>query len=162
MLTDKEIVQCLPHLKNYANYLDRGNSADLLQETFKKAFENRKLFKNNTLKGWLITIMHNEYVSLIIRKNAKKRDCKKEIERNLERTNIQQYDRIEINTKKLKNIIRNYKYQGKESIMLRYFFGLSYEDIAEFTGRKINSIKGDIHLFRKYMNLYYKLEDFIL
>jgi RNA polymerase sigma-70 factor, ECF subfamily len=162
MFTDKEIVQCLQNLKNYANYLDRGNSDDLLQETFKKAFENRKLFKNNTLKGWLTTIMHNEHVSLIIRKNAQKRDCKKEIERNLERTNIQQYDRIEINTKKLKTIIRNYKYQGRETLILFFIFGLKLKEIAEFTGRKINSIKGDIHLFRKYMNLHYKMEDFLL
>ena len=61
-----EIVQHLPRLRRYARSLQRNAASadDLVQNTMMRALEKAHLFHHDTnLRGWLVTIMHNEHVN---------------------------------------------------------------------------------------------------
>src|SRR5713226_756323 len=61
-----EITPHLPRLQRYARSLqrDRGRADDLVQDTMVRALEKAHLYRHDTnLRGWLVTIMHNEHVN---------------------------------------------------------------------------------------------------
>ena len=56
----------LPRLSRYARHLthDPSRADDLVQDTILRALQKAHLFvKNTNLRGWLVTIMHNEHVN---------------------------------------------------------------------------------------------------
>src|SRR5947199_9094288 len=66
-------LQIQPHLTRlmrYARSLVRNpvQADDLVQDTVVRALEKAHLYENNTnLRGWLVTIMHNEHVNSVRR-----------------------------------------------------------------------------------------------
>jgi RNA polymerase sigma-70 factor (ECF subfamily) len=61
-----EIAPHLPRLRRYARSLlrDSVRADDLVQDTMVRALEKAHLYQHDTnLRGWLVTIMHNEHVN---------------------------------------------------------------------------------------------------
>lgn len=64
----KEIADHLPRLRRYARALtgDRSASEDLVQDTVERALARFDLFRpESQLDSWLLSIMHNLYVSRV-------------------------------------------------------------------------------------------------
>src|SRR5216683_5621008 len=62
----EEIAPHLPRLRRYARSLlrDSVRADDLVQDTVVRALEKAHLYQHDTnLRGWLVTIMHNEHVN---------------------------------------------------------------------------------------------------
>src|SRR6266436_9567716 len=62
----QEIAPHLPRLRRYARSLlrDSVRADDLVQDTMVRALEKAHLYQHDTnLRGWLVTIMHNEHVN---------------------------------------------------------------------------------------------------
>lgn len=67
----KEIVDHLPRLRRYARALtgDGAASEDLVQDTVERALARSALFRpGSRLDAWLLSIMHNVYVSQLRRR----------------------------------------------------------------------------------------------
>src|SRR3984957_17448975 len=65
-----EIATHLPRLRRYARALLRNpaQAEDLVQDTMVRALEKAHLFQHDSnLRGWLVTIMHNEHVNAVRR-----------------------------------------------------------------------------------------------
>lgn len=61
-----EIADLQPFLKRLSKrfFLDKEESADLVQDTILKALQNQNRFRDNTnLPGWLFTIMRNIFIN---------------------------------------------------------------------------------------------------
>ena len=65
----------IPRLNRYARALMRGRDGaeDLVQDTLLRALEKAHLWQPGTnLQGWLFTLMHNQYVTLVRRAARRK------------------------------------------------------------------------------------------
>jgi RNA polymerase sigma-70 factor (ECF subfamily) len=68
MSGDQAILEQVPRLRRYARALtgDRHGADDLVQDTLERAMAKWRLFRpGSRLDAWLMTIMHNLYVSQV-------------------------------------------------------------------------------------------------
>ena len=75
MLTEADILGALPALKKYARKLTRDtvDAGDLTQDTLTHAWAKRAHYHGGDARAWLVTVMHNAYVSRIRRISSQPR-----------------------------------------------------------------------------------------
>ena len=73
---DADLLAEMPRLRRYARSLTRDpdRADDLMQETLARAIAKRELFQpGSNLRGWLLRICHNQYISEI-RKSSRREE----------------------------------------------------------------------------------------
>jgi len=124
---------------------DTESAKDLCQETFCKAFTYREKFQQGTnIKAWLCTIMHNIFVT--------------EVLRNKTRTRITEYLKYDQPTHSSSYDKRMFMYEIQAAIdklpalfkdMFRmYVSGYKYREIAVHTNKPLTTVKARIRIAR--------------
>jgi len=126
-----EITQHLPRLKRYARSLlhNAASADDLVQNTMMRALEKAHLFHHDTnLRGWLVTIMHNEHV------NAARRHSRGPIfvpADELASIGRAQTQEAPIELLEMRRAVDRLPREQREALLLHWIRGLRYDEIAE-------------------------------
>ena len=130
---------------------NRENAKDLMQETLRRAYENRVRYRIGThFKSWLTTIMYNTFVN-----DYRKRKTRNKVEQPVEdivfledrKTTEGRGDR-NILRKELNDILQ--EIDGKYSKpFLMFFKGYHYDEISDQMDLPIGTVKSRIFYARK-------------
>ncbi len=158
--------EALPHravLNNYANKIT-GNALDaedLLQETYLRAYRFfHKYEKGTNCRAWLFRIMRNLFLN----------DCKKaknqpgiidyvEVENFIENAKSEYTETTDLQEKVFSNLLdddvtgalNSLKGDFKTVIILCDLEGLSYNEISEFTGSPVGTVRSRLHRARRIL-----------
>ena len=146
-------------VRDYINMMvkDRDVAEDIFQETFIKAvrvIDEGRYTDNGKFLSWILRIAHNQVIDHFRAQRQSKAVTESEAgydvlgtlrfaERTVEDSMVS--DQIERDVRALVELLPA---EQREVVMLRYFSGLSFKDIAEQTEVSINTALGRINLRR--------------
>lgn len=120
----------------YGYVHNEPDALDIVQEgAYKAIFHSCKLKKQEYADTWICRIIMNEAIAFL-RKN---RRCQVELEK-CEMGTEQQYEDID-----LRNAIEGLSPAEKTVVMLRYFEGMSLEQVAQTAGENLNTVKSRLY-----------------
>ena len=140
-------------VRDYINMMvkDRGVAEDIFQETFIKAvrvIDDGRYTDNGKFLSWILRIAHNQVIDHFRAQRQNKTVTEAEAgydvlgslrfaERNVEDAMVS--EQIERDVRALVELLPP---EQREVVMMRYFSGLSFKDIAEQTDVSINTALG--------------------
>ena len=121
-------------VRDYINMMvkDRDVAEDIFQETFIKAvrvIDDGRYTDNGKFLSWILRIAHNQVIDVL--------GSLRFAERNVEDAMVS--EQIERDVRALVELLPP---EQREVVMMRYFSGLSFKDIAEQTDVSINTALG--------------------
>ena len=131
-------------LKFHKNFED---AEDFTQEVFMKAYENLAAYsKASPFSAWLYRIGYNHGINRISKKRAQALSEERQelLESGIDNPEVQ-LEKQET-AGKVREVLKKLPEMYNIVIRMRFFDGLSYEQIAEIIGKPINTIKS--HIFR--------------
>jgi RNA polymerase sigma-70 factor (ECF subfamily) len=144
--------------KIYGMILQMTNNSemakDLTQDVFIKAYTGLPRFNfNHRFFSWLYRIALNETISHL---KSRRQFISLDKARSVPSGNSDTEPELE-NTHILRESLLNLKSDYRSLILLKYYFGLSYEDIAETLGISVSKVRD--RLFNARMSLRNKLKE---
>lgn len=143
-------------LKPFAVNLTKNNETanDLYQETLYKALANHEKYNTGTnIKAWLFTIMRNIFIN-DYRRNAKRRtifdSTPEDYLINLKQVSVSNSAEAGLREKEINKAIEDLPETFKVPFKL-YFEGYKYQEISEYLGEPLGTIKSRIHFARKLL-----------
>jgi RNA polymerase sigma-70 factor (ECF subfamily) len=144
-----EIAAHLPRLRRYARALvhNPAQAEDLVQDTMVRALEKAHLFQHDTnLRGWLVTIMHNEHVNAVRRGFRAPFMVSDEAIAELSRPETQEAP-VELN--EIRRAVGRLPYEQREALILHWLQGLKYEEVARRLNLPLGTVQSRISRARK-------------
>jgi RNA polymerase sigma-70 factor, ECF subfamily len=144
-----------PHLsplKLYARRLthDRSRTDDLVQDTVIRALEKAHLFTHGTnLRGWLVTIMHNEFV------NAARRHIRSPImmpEKELDKIGRDETQTAPVELREVRRAVDGLPSLQRQVLLLHSVSGFKYEEIAAQLGVPLGTVRSRISRARERLH----------
>lgn len=153
-----ELLSVIPNLRAFAMSLvgaaDRAD--DLVQETLVRAWDKRDSFTPGTnLKGWLFTILRNEFYSQMRKRKREVADPEGAMAARLS-THPEQVGKLDMED--FKSAINTLPDDQREALILVGASGFSYEEAAEICGCAIGTIKSRVSRARAQLANLLKLE----
>jgi RNA polymerase sigma-70 factor, ECF subfamily len=145
-------MQIEPHLTRltrYARSLVRNpvQADDLVQDTVVRALEKAHLYENNTnLRGWLVTIMHNEHVNGIRRSM---RGAVLVSDDELGELGHAPTQEAPVELREIRGAVQRLPQDQREPLLLHWLHGLKYEEIASQMNLPIGTVQSRISRARK-------------
>jgi RNA polymerase sigma-70 factor, ECF subfamily len=149
-------LQIEPHLTRltrYARSLVRNpvQADDLVQDTVMRALEKAHLYETNTnLRGWLVTIMHNEHV------NSVRRSMRGAIlvsDEDLGELGHSPTQEAPVELREIRGAVQRLPRDQREPLLLHWLHGLKYDEIAQQMGLPIGTVQSRISRARKALRL---------
>jgi RNA polymerase sigma-70 factor, ECF subfamily len=160
---EKEAVPHMDILYNYALRMtsNRDDAADLVQETFLKAFRFwDKYEKGTNIRAWLFRIMKNSYINKY-RKETKEPDTVdyEDIQNFYNTIKAESADPNDLQRKIFGGLLEDDIARALEAlpeefrtvVILCDIEGLSYEEIAEFVDCPIGTVRSRLHRGRRIL-----------
>jgi len=144
-----EMAEHLPRLRRYARSLlhDRVRADDLVQDTMMRALEKAHLYQHDTnLRGWLVTIMHNEHVNATRRRARGPIYVSDDAISELGRSETQE---APVELREIRRAVERLPQDQREPLILHWLHGLKYEEIAEEMGLPLGNVQSRISRARK-------------
>ncbi len=138
---------------------DKTLAEDIVSEIFLKAIEHFHQYskEKGTFKSWIFQITRNYLIDYYRSKKNQASTSLEDLANVLkDPSNTEKFAQEEIEKEVIKQAIDTLPESKKELILLRYFSGYSYEEIAKITKEKENNIRVTIH--RTLQDLKRKLE----
>lgn len=158
--------EAVPHMSALYNYAvrmtrDRDDAADLIQETFLKAFRFFDSFEQGTnCKAWLFRILKNTYINTY-RKTSKgpdtvEYDAVEEFydtikDSTVETSTLEQQMFDQALDDEVSEAIQRLPDEFRTVIILCDIEGFTYEEIAEFIDCPIGTVRSRLHRARKVL-----------
>jgi RNA polymerase sigma-70 factor (ECF subfamily) len=145
-------MQIEPHLTRltrYARSLVRNpvQADDLVEDTVVRALEKAHLYESNTnLRGWLVTIMHNEHVNGIRRSMRGAILVSDDELGELGRAATQE---APVELREIRGAVQRLPQDQREPLLLHWLHGLKYEEIASQMSLPIGTVQSRISRARK-------------
>jgi RNA polymerase sigma-70 factor, ECF subfamily len=144
-----EIAPHLPRLRRYARSLlrDSVRADDLVQDTMVRALEKAHLYQHDTnLRGWLVTIMHNEHVNATRRHMRGPIYVSDDAIGELGRTETQE---APIELREVRRAVERLPHEQRAPLLLHWLHGLKYEEIATEMSLPLGTVQSRISRARK-------------
>lgn len=144
-----EIAPHLPRLRRYARSLlrDSGRADDLVQDTMVRALEKAHLYQHDTnLRGWLVTIMHNEHVNATRRHMRGPIYVSDDAIGELGRTETQE---APIELREVRRAVERLPQEQRAPLLLHWLHGRKYEEIAAEMKLPLGTVQSRISRARK-------------
>jgi RNA polymerase sigma-70 factor (ECF subfamily) len=127
---------------------DRAGSDDLYQETWLRAYRNRRGYDaSRPLRNWLYAIALN-----LVRTQRRKGARRREVER--EARPLAADSAGAPAPEEIREFLNRLPDDQRETFVLREMQGLTYEEIAEVTGRPVGTLKSQMfHAIRKLRSM---------
>lgn len=140
----RELLGALPSLRAFAKSLV-GNAAsadDLVQDTVMKAWGKQDSYQPGTnLKGWLFTILRNDFYSKMRKTGREIADPDGAFSSRLA-VHPEQHGSLDLQD--FRNALAQLPEEQREAIILVGASGLSYEEAAEICGCAVGTIKSRV------------------
>lgn len=138
----KRVEAEIPRLRRYARALTRNSTAaeDLVRESIERGLAKRHLWKpDSNLRGWLLAIMHNQYVNQVPRGvreglTVSASDSEPSLAREAD-----QMKRLEL--RDLDRALARLPGEQRSVILLVGLEGMSYEAVAEIVGIPVGTVR---------------------
>ena len=105
----------------------------------------------SNIRPWFFRVALNEYIDLKIKKEQKNIHLTEEIYSKLKYTD-HEIDAL-LNKDEIFYLLKDIKKEYKEAFFLKYYYDLSYEEIATILDIKENSVKQKLFRARKFIHL---------
>jgi RNA polymerase sigma-70 factor, ECF subfamily len=134
----------LSRLNRYARSLthDRSRADDLVQDTVVRALKKAHLFAQNTnLRGWLVTIMHNEHV------NTARQHFRGPLmmpEEELATIGCDETQTAPIELREIRRAVGRLPSDQRQALLLHCIHGLKYQEVAARLGLPIGTVQSRI------------------
>ena len=148
-----EMAEHLPRLRRYARSLlhDRVHADDLVQDTMMRALEKAHLYQHDTnLRGWLVTIMHNEHVNATRRRARGPVYVSDDAISELGRAETQE---APVELREIRRAVDRLPQDQREPLILHWLYGFKYEEIAEEMSLPLGTVQSRISRARKALRL---------
>jgi RNA polymerase sigma-70 factor (ECF subfamily) len=148
-----EIATHLPRLRRYARALLRNpaQAEDLVQDTMVRALEKAHLFHHDTnLRGWLVTIMHNEHVNAVRRAVRAPFVVSDDAIKELGHPETQE---APVELSEIRRAIARLPREQREALVLHWLHGLKYEEVAARLGLPLGTVQSRISRARKALRV---------
>jgi len=145
----RQIEPHLTRLTRYARLLVRNpiQADDLVQDTVVRALEKAHLYESNTnLRGWLVTIMHNEHV------NGVRRSMRGAVlvsDEELGELGHAPAQEAPVELREIRGAVQRLPRDQREPLILHWLHGLKYEEIATLMDLPIGTVQSRISRARK-------------
>ena len=139
-----EMAEHLPRLRRYARSLlhDRVRADDLVQDTMMRALEKAHLYQHDTnLRGWLVTIMHNEHVNSVRRSM---RGAVLVSDEELGELGHSATQEAPIELQEIRGAVQRLPQDQREAIQMAFFEGKTHREIAEALHEPLGTVKARI------------------
>ena len=145
----EEIAPHLPRLRRYARSLlrDSVRADDLVQDTVVRALEKAHLYQHDTnLRGWLVTIMHNEHVNAARRLMRGPTYVSDDAIGELGRPQNQE---APVELREVRRAVERLPDEQRAPLLLHWLHGFRYEEIAAKMGLPLGTVQSRISRARK-------------
>jgi RNA polymerase sigma-70 factor (ECF subfamily) len=150
-VTPQDIVPHLPRLRYYALSLLRGRpgAEDLVQDTLLRALEKQHLYREDTnLRGWLVTIMHNEHVNKARAYRHTVTMVSDEVLAEMGRGATQE---APVELAEVLRAVARLSPEHREALVLHWVHGYRYDEIAPMLGIPIGTVQSRISRARAHL-----------
>jgi RNA polymerase sigma-70 factor (ECF subfamily) len=137
---------------------NRQEAEDATQETFVRAYLHYQQYDPaRSIKTWLFSIAHHYCIDLLRkRRQATLVSMDDFADRFLSRAHPflspeESLSRLE-ESRYLQKLLANIQPEYREAVLLRYWFELSYEEIAETTGCSVSAVKSRVFRAKKQLS----------
>jgi RNA polymerase sigma-70 factor, ECF subfamily len=135
------------HLRIIARRLtrDHDTAQDLVQETLTRAFTYLHLYREDkNFFAWLATIMRNEYIDNMRRAQR----FPSPIDIKFFAAGVPQTSSVQTLVREIIDALKIMSPQQREALLLVFWHGLTYSEVAERLGVPINTVRTRIHRAR--------------
>jgi RNA polymerase sigma-70 factor, ECF subfamily len=130
---------------------NRSDAEDLVQDTMVRALEKAHLFHHDTnLRGWLVTIMHNEHVNAVRRGFRAPFMISDDAIVELGRPETQE---APVELSEIRRAVGRLPYEQREALMLHWMAGLKYEEVAAKLDLPLGTVQSRISRARKALRV---------
>lgn len=164
VIIDRYKVRVFNYIRNMVK--SEAIADDIFQDTFIKvikSLENNKYTDNGKLLSWILRIAHNQVIDYFrhnkqqnrVSTDVEHRDVlndKRLVDNNIEDKLVSDQLKTDV-----RHLVDQLSEDQREVVVMRYYLGLSFKDIAEMTGVSINTSLGRMRY--ALINLRKLLED---
>jgi RNA polymerase sigma-70 factor (ECF subfamily) len=132
----------------YAVIKDHFLAQDIVQETFMKVFRHLHALKEEGKKGaWLNVISRNTAIDFY----RKRLGCLEISDDNIEINSIAVEEDMDkyIEMKTVRELLFSLEPQHRQSLLLIYEYGLTYEQLASYQNTTVSAVKSKLHRAKK-------------
>lgn len=149
VIIDRYKVRVFNYIRNMVK--SEAIADDIFQDTFIKvikSLENNKYTDNGKLLSWILRIAHNQVIDYFrhnkqqnrVSTDVEHRDVlndKRLVDNNIEDKLVSDQLKTDV-----RHLVDQLSEDQREVVVMRYYLGLSFKDIAEMTGVSINTSLG--------------------
>ncbi|MDV2686155.1 RNA polymerase sigma factor [Alkalihalophilus lindianensis] len=128
----------------------KEDAEDIIQNTFYKVYTLLDDLNENNLRPWFFRVSLNEHIDLKRKKEKQNIYLSEEIYSKLQHTD-REFDAI-LNKDEIFYLLKDVKKEYKEIFFLKYYYDLSYEEIAAVLDIKVDSVKQKLYRARKFIH----------
>lgn len=153
-----ELLSVIPNLRAFAMSLvgTADKADDLVQETLVRAWDKRSSFTPGTnLKGWLFTILRNEFYSQMRKRKREVSDPEGTMS---ERLSIHPEQVGRLDMEDFKKAVNQLPEDQREALILVGASGFSYEEAADICDCAVGTIKSRVSRARTHLAKILSLE----
>lgn len=132
-----------------ARGIKKEDAEDIIQNTFYKVYTLLDDLTDSNLRPWFFRVALNESIDLKRKKEQQNIYITEDIYAKLEHTD-REFDSI-LNKDEILFLLKDIKPEYKEIFFLKYYYDLSYEEIATMLEMKKNSVKQKLSRARKFI-----------
>ena len=129
----------------------KEDAEDIIQNTFYKVYTLLDDLTESNIRPWFFRVALNEYIDLKRKKEQQNIHLTEEIYSKLKYTD-HEIDAL-LNKDEIFYLLKDIKKEYKEAFFLKYYYDLSYEEIATILDIKENSVKQKLFRARKFIHL---------
>jgi RNA polymerase sigma-70 factor (ECF subfamily) len=128
------------------------------QEVFLKLWKNLPHIETRKMKAWIMRVAHNASIDLIRKRSSRhhreyddtlKIESESAITHGMAATDPETLLELDEKHRNLMQAMEGLSERVKSMLLLHYFEGFKYEEIAEILGLKLNAVKVAVHRGRK-------------
>ncbi|WP_285395247.1 RNA polymerase sigma factor [Lysinibacillus sp. fls2-241-R2A-57] len=153
MKKENELTSYLIHLGEevfnllLAKGAKKEDAEDIIQTTYYKIYMLLDSLTENNIRPWFFRVSLNQYIDLKRKKEQKNIYITEEIYSKLQHTDYN-FETL-LNKDEIFYLLKDIKKEYKEIFFLKYYYDLSYEEIAILLDIQVDSVKQKLYRARK-------------
>ena len=125
----------------------KEDAEDIIQNTFYKIYSMLSNLDEKTVRPWFYRVALNEFIDLKRKKFQHNVPLSDEIQSKLTSGNAD-FEQL-FNQDEIMHLLKNVKMEYREIFVLKYYYELSYEEIAQLLHLQVENVKQKLYMARR-------------
>lgn len=125
----------------------KEDAEDIIQNTFYKIYSMLSDLDEKTIRPWFYRVALNEFIDLKRKKFQHNTPLSEEIQSKLA-SGYADFEQL-FNQDEIMYLLKNVKKEYREIFVLKYYYELSYEEIAQLLHLQVDNVKQKLYRARK-------------